>query len=83
MRKKYTFLLTILPTEDNQDELCGRIQLVQSNRAETFTNLEELRNLINQVLLSNPNNAGELADNNPVSTPLAPTNNSNVTGSAS
>ena len=83
MRKKYTFLLTILPTEDNEDELCGRIQLVQNNRAETFTNLEELRNLINQVLLSNPNDAGELTDNSPVSNPLAPSNNGKVPGSAS
>jgi hypothetical protein len=60
MRKKYTFLLTILPTEDDQEDICGRLQLVQSNQADTFTNLEELRLLINQVLLSNPNDTGEL-----------------------
>jgi hypothetical protein len=60
MRKKYTFLLTILPTEDDQEDICGRLQLVQSNQADTFTNLEELRLLINQVLLSNPNDTDEL-----------------------
>jgi hypothetical protein len=83
MRKKYTFLLTILPTEDNEDELCGRIQLVQNNRAETFTNLQELRNLINQVLLSNPNNACDWTENNSVSAPLATSNNGNESGSVS
>jgi hypothetical protein len=83
MRKKYTFLLTILPTEDNEDELCGRIQLVQNNRAETFTNLQELRTLINQVLLSHPNDAGNLNENNSVSAPLTPSDNGKELGSAS
>jgi hypothetical protein len=69
MRKKYTFLLTILPAEDEQDDLCGRLQLVQSNQADTFTNLEELRRLINQVLLSNPNDTGEW-----ISSPVSPSN---------
>ncbi len=50
MRKKYTFLLTILPTEDDDDALRGRLQLVQSNQADTFTNLDELRSLIQQIL---------------------------------
>ncbi len=53
MRKKYTFLLTILPTEDDDEALRGRLQLVQSNRADTFTNLDELRKLIQQVLDTN------------------------------
>jgi hypothetical protein len=53
MRKKYTFLLTILPTEDDDEALRGRLQLVQSNQADTFTNLDELRKLIQQVLNTN------------------------------
>jgi hypothetical protein len=75
MRKKYTFLLTILPTEENEDDLCGRIQLVQSNRAENFTNLEELRSLINEVLLSNPNDAGELSNDATITALEASSNN--------
>jgi len=68
MRKKYTFLLTILPTEDDDEALRGRIQLVQSNQADTFTNLDELRKLIQQVLSTNSsefcglNGAGFAAD---------------------
>ncbi len=54
MRKKYTFLLTILPTEDDDEALRGRLQLVQSNQAETFTNLDELRKLIQEVLTNSP-----------------------------
>ncbi len=53
MRKKYTFLLTILPTEDDDEALRGRLQLVQSNQADTFTNLDELRKLIQRVLTTN------------------------------
>jgi hypothetical protein len=83
MRKKYTFLLTILPTEDEEEEICGRIQLVQSNRAETFTNLEELRSLINQVLLSGPNDTVDSNDITPVSDPVVPSSNGKVLGTAS
>jgi hypothetical protein len=83
MRKKYTFLLTILPTEDEEEEICGRIQLVQSNRAETFTNLEELRSLINQVLLSSPNDSVESNDITPVSDPIVSSSNGKVVGTAS
>jgi hypothetical protein len=80
MRKKYTFLLTILPTEDEQEELCGRLQLVQSNRADTFTNLEELRTLINQVLLSNPNDTDELLNTDPFSPSISSPSNGNGLG---
>jgi hypothetical protein len=80
MRKKYTFLLTILPTEDEQEELCGRLQLVQSNRADTFTNLEELRTLINQVLLSNPNDTDELLNTTPFSPSVSSPSNGNGLG---
>jgi hypothetical protein len=80
MRKKYTFLLTILPTEDEQEELCGRLQLVQSNRADTFTNLEELRTLINQVLLSNPNDTDELLNTDPFSPSVSSPSNGNGLG---
>jgi hypothetical protein len=79
MRKKYTFLLTILPDEDEQEELRGRLQLVQSNRADTFTNLEELRTLITQVLLSNPNDTGEAVSPTAVPSPV-PASNGNGLG---
>jgi hypothetical protein len=72
MRRKYTFLLTILPTEDDQEDLCGRLQLVQSNRADNFTSLKELRDLINQVLLSNPNDSGEFINTSLPSTLSSP-----------
>jgi hypothetical protein len=83
MRKKYTFLLTILPTEDEEEEICGRIQLVQSNRAETFTNLDELRSLINQVLLSDPNDTVDSNDIHPVSDPVVSSSNGKVVGTTS
>ena len=80
MRKKYTFLLTILPTEDEQDDLCGRLQLVQSNRADTFTNLEELRALINQVLLSNPNATDDILNATSFSPSVSSSSNGNGLG---
>lgn len=70
MRKKYTFLLTILPTEEDET-LRGRLQLVQSNRADTFTNMDELRQLIRQILaaktseLYGANNTGVTAETAP------------------
>ncbi|MEN4100173.1 MAG: hypothetical protein ROW52_09655 [Anaerolineaceae bacterium] len=75
MRKKFTFLLTILPAEDDLDELCGRLQLVQSNRAETFTNLEELHHLIMKALRSDTSDASEV-----VSAPVLPSVNSSSNG---
>jgi hypothetical protein len=72
MRRKYTFLLTILPTEEDQEDLCGRLQLVQSNRADNFTSLKELRDLINQVLLSNPIDACEFTNSSLPSTLSSP-----------
>jgi len=82
MRKKYTFLLTILPTEDEDDALRGRLQLVQSNRAETFTNVEELQVLINRALLSAPNDSENDVDTTAVPSSLSSSNGNGLGASA-
>jgi hypothetical protein len=65
MRKRQTFLLTILTQEDETSCFCGRIKVISSGRTHTFTSLEELYSLIStdmgdavrQQLL--PNNGSE------------------------
>ena len=57
MRKKYTFLLTVLPSEDREENLQGKLQLVQSKQAQTFTNLDELEELIQKELHLRKNSA--------------------------
>ena len=46
MRKKYTFLLTILPAESNCIPVQGRIEVISTGKTEIFTSLEELRTII-------------------------------------
>lgn len=46
MRKRQTFLLTILTPESGAASLCGRIKVISSGKTCTFTNLEELYSLI-------------------------------------
>ncbi len=46
MRKKYTFLLTILPAESNTIPVKGRIEVIATGKTEIFTSLEELRSII-------------------------------------
>jgi hypothetical protein len=46
MRKRQTFLLTILTPENGSTSFCGRLKVISSGRTETFTSLEELYRLI-------------------------------------
>jgi hypothetical protein len=48
MRKRQTFLLTILTPENGDASLCGRIKVVSSGETYNFTCQEEL----NQILAS-------------------------------
>ena len=46
MRKRQTFLLTILTPENEASSFCGRLKVISSGRTCTFTSLEELYRLI-------------------------------------
>ncbi len=42
MRKRQTFLLTILTPENEASAFCGRLKVISSGKTCTFTSLEEL-----------------------------------------
>lgn len=46
MRKRQTFLLTILTSENGATAFCGRLKVIASGKTCTFTSLEELYRLI-------------------------------------
>lgn len=46
MRKRQTFLLTVLSPESEAASFCGRIKVIASGKTSTFTNLEELYRVI-------------------------------------
>lgn len=46
MRKRQTFLLTILTPDNGTPSLCGRLKVISSGKTTNFTNLEELYQLI-------------------------------------
>jgi hypothetical protein len=46
MRKRQTFLLTILTPENGSSSFCGRLKVISSGKTATFTSLEELYRLI-------------------------------------
>lgn len=46
MRKRQTFLLTIVTPEDEADSFRGRIKVISSGKSCTFTSLDELYQLI-------------------------------------
>lgn len=46
MRKRQTFLLTILTPENGSTSFCGRLKVISSGKTATFTTLEELYRLI-------------------------------------
>jgi hypothetical protein len=50
MRKKYTFLLTILPPETTNIPVQGRIEVIATGKTENFTSLEELRSIIENTI---------------------------------
>lgn len=46
MRKRQTFLLTIVTPEDDADPFHGRIKVISSGKSCTFTSVDELYQLI-------------------------------------
>jgi hypothetical protein len=46
MRKRQTFLLTIVTPDNEASSLCGRLKVISSGKTCTFTNLDELYRLI-------------------------------------
>ncbi|GAP14294.1 hypothetical protein LARV_02060 [Longilinea arvoryzae] len=50
MRRKSTFLLTILPAETSEGELHGNLRTVADGSQATFSNLDELFALIHKTV---------------------------------
>lgn len=50
MRKKQTFLLTILNAEDGSAEFCGKIKVIASGETYTFTSLAHLYEVIHNAM---------------------------------
>jgi hypothetical protein len=46
MRKRQTFLLTIMTPENGDASFCGRIKIISSGETQTFTSLEELNQMV-------------------------------------
>lgn len=46
MRKRYTFVLTIMPAEENNARLQGRVRFIHNGKATTFSGIDELQQLI-------------------------------------
>lgn len=46
MRKRQTFLLTIITSDTDNASLCGQLKVIASGKTYTFTNLDELYCLI-------------------------------------
>lgn len=46
MRKKHSFLLTILPDENDNAPIHGRLEVIATGQAEMFSSLEELQALL-------------------------------------
>jgi hypothetical protein len=50
LRKKCSFLLTILPSEDRQSNLQGRLEVIATGKVARFTNLLELQALLEEEI---------------------------------
>ncbi len=46
MRKRQTFLLTILSSETGDASLCGRLKVISSGKSYTFTRHDELQAIL-------------------------------------
>ncbi len=46
MRRKYSFLLTVLSSREEDQKLQGRLEVISTGKSSTFTNLDELLKLI-------------------------------------
>ncbi len=52
MRKKHSFLLTILPDENDCSPVHGRLEVISTGQSEMFSSLDELLVLLEQELRS-------------------------------
>lgn len=52
MRKRYTFVLTILPSEEDMARLQGRLSYIHNGKTATFSDAEELQELIHKTILT-------------------------------
>ncbi len=50
MRKKHSFLLTILPDENDSSPVHGRLEVISTGQSEMFNSLDELLVLLEQEL---------------------------------
>ena len=50
MRKKHSFLLTILPAENDSSPIHGRLEVISTGQIEMFSSLDELLALLEQEL---------------------------------
>jgi hypothetical protein len=50
MRKKQSFLLTLIPSEESQTSIHGKIQTIATGRTSSFSNLDELYELLKDEL---------------------------------
>lgn len=58
MRKKHSFLLTIVPAEEQQrSRISGRLESIATGDCYTFTNLYELQQLIEKEIHNRENEA--------------------------
>jgi hypothetical protein len=54
MRKRQSFLLTLIPAEDDQSSIHGKITTITNGRTSSFANLDELYELLKDELRDNP-----------------------------
>ncbi len=60
MRKRQSFLLTLIPAEDNPSSIHGKITTIASGRTSSFANLDELYDLLKDELKDNPSIGEEI-----------------------
>jgi len=46
MRRRKSFLLTVIPSEEPQNAFCGQVKSIDTGKAFFFSNMDELRHLL-------------------------------------
>lgn len=54
MRKRQTFLLTIISTDNGEASICGKVKVISTGRSRNFSNMQELYELISSELEDKP-----------------------------
>lgn len=50
MRKRQTFLLTVLTPDNGTSSFCGRVKVISTGKTSSFANLEEFYRLISSEM---------------------------------